>query len=433
MSGKRRGRGAVLHTRIVRDPKSPYWYAEFEVDGERFHKSTRQRDEAAAQTVANGWYNEAVAAAGRRRKTGIEPMRLWEAASAWWEHVKFGDESDLGPFSNDPQFVDRPINRLVRVIGRDKYVHDVWNPDLQKLIDERRKDVKRSGVDDDGDPLFKPIAVRTINRTTTRLLRRVLFFVRDNHGQGLHDPPITFGKFLKGQMKEKKRPPRVITPREAVKLKQTERPDLTPLREFAVLTTLRLEECLITWPQVDFATRKIRLVQKGGEWREIDITPAIERILRPLKGHHETHVFTWKASRTRKCPKTGQKFEKGKRYPWTYWGVSSARRRDWPKAGIKANFHDLRRTGAEYMRAAGVPIDVYSKQLGHSDIKTTQIYMGDLSPEQLAGSAIQRDAWLEAVNAKIEAELAEEAAARSDPTKNPTTGRGAKRKQLKLR
>ena len=74
------------------------------------------------------------------------------------------------------------------------------------------------------------------------------------------------------------------------------------------------------------------------------------------------------------------------------------------------------------MRAAGMPIDVYSKQLGHSDIKTTQIYMGDLSPEHLAGSAIQRDAWLEAVNAKIEQELADEAAARSaNPTKNPTT------------
>jgi hypothetical protein len=144
-----------------------------------------------------------------------------------------------------------------------KYVHDVWNPDLQKLIDDRRKDLKRSGVDDDGNQLFKPIAVRTINRTTTRLLRRVLLFVRDNHGQALHEPPITFGKFLKGQMKEKKRPPRVITLREAVTLKNTERPDLTPPREFAGLTTLRLEECLITWPQVDFATRKIRLVQKG--------------------------------------------------------------------------------------------------------------------------------------------------------------------------
>src|SRR5258706_6593768 len=38
---------------------------------------------------------------------------------------------------------------------------------------ERRKDSKRSGVDDDGNPLFKPIAVRTINRTTRLLLRRV--------------------------------------------------------------------------------------------------------------------------------------------------------------------------------------------------------------------------------------------------------------------
>jgi hypothetical protein len=57
-------------------------------------------------------------------------MRLWEAASAWWEHVRFGDEPDLGPFSDDPRYADRPINRLVRVIGWDKYVHDVWNPDL---------------------------------------------------------------------------------------------------------------------------------------------------------------------------------------------------------------------------------------------------------------------------------------------------------------
>jgi hypothetical protein len=92
MSGKRRERSTVPHARIVRDPKSPYWYAEFEVDGERFHKSTRQRDEAAAQAVADRWYSEAVTAATRRRKTGIEPMRLWEAAAAWWEHVKFGDE-----------------------------------------------------------------------------------------------------------------------------------------------------------------------------------------------------------------------------------------------------------------------------------------------------------------------------------------------------
>ncbi len=85
------------------------------------------------------------------------------------------------------------------------------------------------------------------------------------------------------------------------------------------------------------------------------------------------------------------------------------------------------------MRAAGVPIDAYSKQLGHSDIKTTQIYMGDLSPEQLAGSAIQRDAWLEAVTAKIEQEIAEEEAAGSKATKDPTAVAGRKRKRGKSR
>jgi hypothetical protein len=35
------------------------------------------------------------------------------------------------------------------------------------------------------------------------------------------------------------------------------------------------------YADMDFATRKNRLVLKGGEWREIDITPAIERIRHP--------------------------------------------------------------------------------------------------------------------------------------------------------
>jgi integrase len=52
------------------------------------------------------------------------------------------------------------------------------------------------------------------------------------------------------------------------------------------------------------------------------------------------------------------------------------------------------------MRAAGVPIDVYSKQLGHADIATTEIYMGDLSPEQVAAAVVKRDAWLETVTAR---------------------------------
>jgi integrase len=42
-------------------------------------------------------------------------------------------------------------------------------------------------------------------------------------------------------------------------------------------------------------------------------------------------------------------------------------RRVWPKAGVPANFHDLRRTGCRIHARCWRPINVYSKQLGHSD------------------------------------------------------------------
>ena len=61
--------------------------------------------------------------------------------------------------------------------------------------------------------------------------------------------------------------------------------------------------------------------------------------------------------------------------------------------------------------------------------------MGQLWPEQLAAAALKRDTWLEAVIAKTEAELADEASAADaqQPTKNPTTVVCMRRKQLKSR
>jgi hypothetical protein len=82
------------------------------------------------------------------------------------------------------------------------------------------------------------------------------------------------------------------------------------------------------------------------------------------------------------------------------------------------------------MRAAGVPVDVYSKQPCHSDISTTQIYMGD--PFARAARPDLRCnvtcAWLKARNAKIEPELANQTAAQSP---HPTTVVGMKGKRLK--
>lgn len=44
------------------------------------------------------------------------------------------------------------------------------------------------------------------------------------------------------------------------------------------------------------------------------------------------------------------------------------------KAGIKARLHDLRHSFGTHLRMAGVQLDVIQKLMGHTDIKTTQIY-----------------------------------------------------------
>lgn len=42
--------------------------------------------------------------------------------------------------------------------------------------------------------------------------------------------------------------------------------------------------------------------------------------------------------------------------------------------GIKARFHDLRHTAATQMLKSGIPLEVVQKILGHTEIRTTQIY-----------------------------------------------------------
>src|SRR2546426_657345 len=98
----------------------------------------------------------------------------------------------------------------------------------------------------------------------------------------------------------------------------------TPLAEIhhdplAHLVGLRRREVVsLTWSQVDWAAGIIRVIQKGDKPHVIPITPEVTDILWPLRGHHETHVFTFMAKRTRTCAKSGNRYERGTRYPISY-------------------------------------------------------------------------------------------------------------------
>jgi integrase len=88
------------------------------------------------------------------------------------------------------------------------------------------------------------------------------------------------------------------------------------------------------------------------------------------RGRHSEWVFTFVAKRTRTCPKTDQKYIDDKRYPITYWSLSTHRRCIRPKAGVVARWRDLRHSaGMRTVRATG-SLRAVQRLVGHSDIAT---------------------------------------------------------------
>jgi integrase len=77
------------------------------------------------------------------------------------------------------------------------------------------------------------------------------------------------------------------------------REDYAPFFAFAHASGLRLRECLLRWPEVDFRTRQIRRSGKGDRTVTVPITSTIRKILWPLRGHHPEAVFTYQSQRTR--------------------------------------------------------------------------------------------------------------------------------------
>ncbi len=163
---------------------------------------------------------------------------------------------------------------------------------------------------------------------------------------------------------------------EEAAIEAVERADYRPARLFAQATGLRRREVVnLTWAQVDWGSGIIRVLQKGDKPHVIPITPELTDILWPLRGHHETHVFTFVAKRTRTCAKSGNRYERGKRYPISYQGWGTIFERTRKKAGVQDfRIHDLRHTGATRTLRASKNLRAVKEMLGHTDIKTTMRY-----------------------------------------------------------
>jgi len=301
---------------VFRVKNSPYFQFDFQIKGHRFYGSTESKNEREAKEVEKAKRAEAARLVIDSIATGRKPMTVAVACDRWWDQVgKHGSDPDL----------ERALNWLADHLGPQVALHDINDDMVSSAVEARRKCVMRAGVDDKGKQLYRPIGNRTVNKTVTSLLRRVMRKARKAWSVTILKEPDWKEHFLT----ERKRPVREITAEEDVALDNIESIEYAQLREFAEIMGLRRKELLLTWPQVDFNEKVIRIIGKGDVPATLPLTRRAYEILWGLRGNDRLHVFTFVAQRTRRCPKTGRDFVKGKRYPMTYYGIGTNRRRKW--------------------------------------------------------------------------------------------------------
>jgi integrase len=207
-----------------------------------------------------------------------------------------------------------------------KPLHLVSNDDVAQAITARRIHRVKAGHDENGLQLWKQISARTVNRTVPLLMRRIFNRAVKTWDVVIFREPNWTDHLLT----EPKRPIREITLAEEEAIEGIEG-DYHAIRRLTVIMGLRKREALLKWSQVDFENAVIRIVGKGDEPRVIPMSREAYQILWAERGRDPVWAFTFVAQKTRLCPKTGNQYVKGERYPITYWGLSSHRRRVWPK------------------------------------------------------------------------------------------------------
>jgi site-specific recombinase XerD len=278
----------------------------------------------------------------------------------------------------------RDLCRLTDYFKATKLLTEITDNDVARLVAWRRGHrVTRHGKGKKNAATAPFVANATVNRSTTEVLKK-LFTRAKAWGIRFEREP----DWKQHWLKEPQERVRELHGSEADQLDDATRDDYRPILEFTGVSGLRMNECLLRWPEVNWDARKIEKKGKGDKRVTVPITDAIRRILWPLRGHHSEMVFTYIAKRTRKH----QKLVKGERYPITYSGLKSAWKRIRATATVTDfRFHDYRHDFATKLLRETRNLKLVQKALNHADIKTTAKYAHVLDDEVAAGmEAVQK-------------------------------------------
>ena len=352
---------------VFKSKKSaPYYWYDFQISGRRFHGSTRSTNRREAEKIEAQEHERAQALVKAARHAAVS-LQIDHVAERYW--------NERGQYHSGSDNTSRDVARLVEYFGKGRLLTEITEADVAKLVAWRRGHrVPRSPkAKVKVAPLITPA---TVNRTTTGALRTLFAFAKGEGVRFDHEP-----NWLRHMLAKPEERLRELHDDEAERIDAAMRADYVAFFDFVRATGMRQRECVsLLWSEVNWGTRQIVKLGKGGRRITFPITAAIRAILWPLQRHHAESVFTYVAVRTLKG-----RMVKGRRYPMTMSGVKTRWRRLRKAAGVTDfRFHDFRHDFATKLLRQTGNLKLVSRALNHADLKTTARYAHVLNEDVAA-------------------------------------------------
>jgi len=335
---------------IYKPKRSPYYHFDIQERGHRFHGSTgcKTRREAEAYQAIEREKAKAQVKAMQRARTSL---LIDEVAARLWDERAKHDAAAEATSTN--------LARLVEYFGKTKSLTDIDHSAARKMVAWRR------GHHIKGRPDAPLISPATVNRSVIEVLQRLFTFAKAEGATFEHEPK--WGELMLDEPEERVRE---LQDDEAAAIEAAIRDDYAPFFDFVRASGLRQNECItLRWSEVNFGTRQIVRLGKGGRRVTFPITDSIREILFPLQGQHPDFVFTYISAYNALGRVRGQ------RYPLSISGTKSAWRRIRARSGVQDfRFHDFRHDfGTKLLRDTG-NLKLVQKAMNHSKITSTLRY-----------------------------------------------------------
>jgi integrase len=351
---------------VYKSKKSPYYQYDFQIGGHRFHGSTEctaRKDAEKFEAVEREKAKTQVKAMKRSRSS----LLIDDVADRLW--------NDSAQYDADAGATATNLTRLIEHFGKTKALTDIDHNEAKMMVAWRR------GHRIKGRKNAPLISNATVNRSVTKVLQRLFTLAKAEGAQFEREP-----KWTELLLPEPVERVRELQDDEAAAFDEAMRDDYGPFFEFVRTSGLRQAECVtLRWSEVNFSTRQIVRIGKGGRRVVFPITDAIREILFPLLGQHSEFVFTYVARYGNK--RLGR--VRGQRYPLTLTGTKTAWQRMRSKSGVKDfRFHDYRHDVGTKLLRDSRNLKLVQKAMNHRDIKSTLRYAHVLDED--VATAVER-------------------------------------------